>query len=236
MRMHEVHAQIDSYWWRGHSYYDLWWRGTWQKEGGGCTLNHAVHHIDLLGWMLGLPRTLTAVMSNVSHDNAEVEDISIAILQYAASGLCAKDALAQVTSSVIHHGEEQQIIFQCEKARISAPWKIAASTPQPDGFPLKNETLENDLTAYYEAMPALPYVNHSGQIDNVLTAIETNGAPLIQGIDGRRTIELITAIYKSGSERRPVEFPIKTDDPFYTAEGIMRSVPRFFDKTNPPAS
>ena len=30
------------------NYYDLWWRGTWEKEGGGCTLNHAVHHVDLL--------------------------------------------------------------------------------------------------------------------------------------------------------------------------------------------
>ena len=38
------HVQVDSFWWRGHNYYDLWWRGTWEKEGGGCTLNHAVHH------------------------------------------------------------------------------------------------------------------------------------------------------------------------------------------------
>lgn len=28
------HAQVDSFWWRGHCYYDLWWRGTWEKEGG----------------------------------------------------------------------------------------------------------------------------------------------------------------------------------------------------------
>ena len=45
------HAQVNSFWWRGHCYYDLWWRGTWEKEGGGCTLNHAVHHIDMLCWM-----------------------------------------------------------------------------------------------------------------------------------------------------------------------------------------
>lgn len=28
-----VHVQVDSFWWRGHCYYDLWWRGTWEKEG-----------------------------------------------------------------------------------------------------------------------------------------------------------------------------------------------------------
>ena len=68
-------AQVDSFWWRGHCYYDLWWRGTWEKEGGGCTLNHAVHHIDMLGWMMGLPKRVTSVLANTAHDNAEVEDL-----------------------------------------------------------------------------------------------------------------------------------------------------------------
>ena len=56
-----LHAQVDSFWWRGGNYYDLWWRGTWDKEGGGCTMNHAVHHIDLFQWMMGLPTELLAV-------------------------------------------------------------------------------------------------------------------------------------------------------------------------------
>lgn len=38
-----LHAQVDSLWWRAHSYYDLWWRGTWEKEGGGCTLSGISH-------------------------------------------------------------------------------------------------------------------------------------------------------------------------------------------------
>jgi predicted dehydrogenase len=231
-----THAQIDSFWWRWHSYYDLWWRGTWEKEGGGCTLNHAVHHIDMLGWMLGLPEKVTAVLSNACHDNAEVEDVSVAVLQYAASERCVKGALAQVTSSVIHHGEEQQVILQSEKARISAPWKVTASIPQPNGFPLKNGALENELNAAYQALPAFQYTGHTGQIDNVLTSIETQSAPLIQGRDGRKTIELITAIYKAGSLQRPVELPLKSDDPFYTIEGIMRSVPHFYEKTGSVAN
>jgi predicted dehydrogenase len=225
-----VHAQIDSYWWRGHCYYDLWWRGTWEKEGGGCTLNHAVHHIDMLGWMLGLPKKVGAMISNASHDNAEVEDISVATMLY-SGGLCSAGALAQVTSSVIHHGEEQQVIFQGEKARISAPWKIYASTPKPNGFPVENTELEKDLTEYYESQPKMRYIAHTGQIDNVLTAIESGADWLIKGKDGRLTIELITAIYKAGSEERTVELPIKKDDPFYTVAGIMKSVPHFYQKS-----
>ena len=58
-------AHVNSLWWRGHCYYDLWWRGLWEKEGGGCTLNHAVHHIDMINWMKGeLPQKVTSILSN----------------------------------------------------------------------------------------------------------------------------------------------------------------------------
>jgi predicted dehydrogenase len=222
-----VHAQVDSFWWRGHSYYDLWWRGTWEKEGGGCTLNHAVHHIDMLGWMLGLPSKVSAMISNAAHDNAEVEDISVAVLQYPGG------ALAQITSSVIHHGEEQQIIFQGEKARVSAPWKVAAQIAQPNGFPAKtpNEELIRELNDYYEALPKFAHIAHEGQIDDVLGAIEKGREPLIRGEDGKNTIELITAIYKAGSLGQTVELPLKKEDPFYTAGGILDTVPRFYKKS-----
>ena len=87
-----LHTQADSFWWRGHCYYDLWWRGTWEKDGGGPTLNHAVHHIDALLWMRGRPSHVQAYMSNVAHDNAEIEDLSIAMLRY------PDGTLGQVTS------------------------------------------------------------------------------------------------------------------------------------------
>jgi len=227
-----VHAQVESLWWRGHSYYDLWWRGTWEKEGGGCTLNHAVHHIDMLCWMLGLPKKVSAVISNASHDNAEVEDISAAVLQY-EGGLCAKGALAQVTSSVIHHGEEQQLVFQGEKARVSAPWRVSANIAQPNGFPAaeQNTALIKELDDYYASLPKLAHTLHEGQIDDVLAAIETGSKPMIGGEDGRRTIELIAAIYKAGTEQRTVELPMQKGDPFYTVKGIMEKVPRFYQKT-----
>ena len=220
-----VHAQVDSFWWRGHSYYDLWWRGLWSKEGGGCTLNHAVHHIDMLGWMLGMPKSVSAVLSNAAHDNSEVEDVSVAVMLY------DKGTIAQVTSSVIHHGEEQQLIFQGEKARISAPWKTAASLSKKNGFPVPNPALEKELNDFYAALPSLPHVAHEGQIDNVLTAVETGGEPFITGEQGRRTIELITAIYKAGSEKRMIDLPISRDDPFYTVEGILKNAPHFYEKS-----
>ncbi len=220
------HAEIDSFWWRDHCYYDLWWRGTWEKEGGGCTLNHAVHHIDMLGWMMGLPARITSVLANTGHDNAEVEDLSVSVLEYPG-------ALATVTASVVHHGEDQKLVFQCEKARISAPYGVFASIPQPNGFPLKtpDEAFEKQAAAYLASLPPLRYEHHAGQLDNVLTAIETGTQPAITGEDGRRTIELITAIYKAGATRQPAELPLSKDDPFYTVQGIRAHVPHFYDKT-----
>lgn len=220
------HAEIDSFWWRDHCYYDLWWRGTWEKEGGGCTLNHAVHHIDMLGWMMGLPQRITSVLANTAHDNAEVEDLSVSVMEYPG-------ALATVTASVVHHGEDQKLVFQCEKARIAAPYDVFASIPQPNGFPLKvsDAAFEKQAADYLASLTPLRYEHHTGQLDNVLTAIEKGEKPAITGEDGRRTIELITAIYKAGSSHQPVEFPLRPDDPFYAVEGIRANVPHFYEKT-----
>jgi predicted dehydrogenase len=224
-----LHAQVDSHWWRGHCYYDLWWRGRWDKEGGGCTLNHAVHHIDMLLWMMGLPQKVTAVLSNTAHDNSEVEDLSIAVLQY------AQGTLAQITSSTVHHGEEQQIIFQAEKARVSTPWKTVASISQENGFPIRNSQLEEQLDAHKVSLPGqaglLEYEGHPAQIDDVLRALETGGLPAVTGEDGRAAIELITAIYKAGSEQAAVALPLTAADPFYTVDGILKGTPRFFQKS-----
>jgi UDP-N-acetyl-2-amino-2-deoxyglucuronate dehydrogenase len=222
-----VHAQVESYWWRGHVYYDLWWRGTWEKEGGGCTLNHAVHHIDMLQWMMGMPTKVQAIMSNTSHDNAEVEDLSIAVLSY------GNGSLAQITSSVVHHGEEQQLIFQGQKARVSAPWKVYASVSKENGFPEKNAELESEIETLYNELPEVPYSGHQGQIDDVLKAIENQTLTvLVDGHEGRRTLELITAIYMAASTGQQVELPLQPDSMFYTRAGIMSNAPHFYEKAN----
>jgi len=221
------HAQIDSFWWRGHSYYDLWWRGRWETEGGGCTLNHAVHHIDMLGWMMGLPESVTGMLSNTAHDNAEVEDLSVSVMKYPR-------ALATVTASVVHHNEEQQLVFQCEKAKIAAPYAIHASIAQPNGFPMKetDTDLEKRAADFLDTLPPVRWEMHVGQLENVISALENDAPVAITGEDGRTTIEIITSIYKAGSTGEVVKLPLQKDDPFYTVDGIRASVPHFYEKAN----
>ena len=55
------YTHLDVYKRQDH-YYDLCWRGTWEKEGGGCTFIHAVHHIDLFLWMMGEVESLQAMV------------------------------------------------------------------------------------------------------------------------------------------------------------------------------
>ena len=220
-------VQINSDWWRGHCYYDLWWRGTWEKECGGPTLNHAVHHIDLLNWLEGgLPEKVTSLLTNVMHDNSEVEDLSEAIMKY------ENGSLACVTSSVIHHGEEQSIVVQCADAKLSAPWNPKAEVSMGNGFPKDggNAKLLEELEKAYRAIPDLEHIGHTGEINDVLTALETGTRPLITGADGKRTVELITAIYKAGFTDSFVKLPIPPEDDYYGGDGIRQHAIHFYEK------
>ena len=218
-----LHATVNSLWWRGANYYDLWWRGTWKSEAGGCVINHAVHHLDVLQWMLGKPKHVTAVITNIAHDNSECEDLAIAILEYPGM-------LTQVTASLLEHDEEQEMIFQAEKARISVPWKVAAAKPLPNGFPEENVDVIKAIQDRYDSLPNETLDAHTGQIDDLIAAIEGKEKLLVTGQDGRSALELIMAIYKSGVERKTVSLPLDPGDPFYKQETMLEAVPHFNEK------
>ena len=217
-------AVVNSLWWRGENYYDLWWRGTWEKESGGCTANHAVHHIDLLQWMLGMPESVQAVVANVAHSNSECEDLAVAVLRYPG-------AIAEITASLVTHDEAQELIFQGERAGISVPWQVHAQRPLPNGFPDGAKDVVEEIQRRYDELPSLELEGHPAQIRNFLRAIQGKETLLIDGGQGRNTIELITAIYKASAEGVSVRLPLSTGDPFYCKGGIAARMPHFHTKT-----
>lgn len=217
---------VNSYWWRGHCYYDLWWRGTWAQEGGGCTLNHAVHHIDMLNWLMGkTPKKITSVLANLAHDNAEIEDLSISIFEY-------EKAVGSLTGSTIHHGERKYLEFQGTKAMITYPFDVCASESRSNGFPEPNETLEKEIIDFYKSLENITHEGHIGQIKDVMDAIDEKREPFITVEDGKNTVEVITGIYKSGTEHMPITLPFKKDDTWYTQESKMENAHHFYKKTN----
>jgi predicted dehydrogenase len=219
-----LYAAINSLWWRGSNYYDIWWRGTWDNECGGCVTSHAVHHIDLMLWMLGRPDRVNAIITNVGHDNSECEDLGMAILEYPGM-------LAQLTASLVNHDEMQELVFQAEQGRLSVPWTTAASKALPNGFPYEDTGAKEAIQKRYDSIPALEREGHPAQIANFLSAIEGSETLAITGKDGRAAMELIMAIYKSSLTRQPVTLPIAKDDVFYSRESMTKAMPRFRQKT-----
>lgn len=218
-----THAMVNSLWWRGENYYDIWWRGTWEKECGGCFTSHSVHHIDLLVWMMGMPEQVTAVMKNVGHHNSELEDVGMAILEY-------PDAFAHIATSIVDYGEEQEMVFQTRGGRFSIPWKPAAATALPNGFPRQDTAAEEELDRIYHEIPELELEGHPAQIDNFLSAVNGDAPLLTGGEEGRKAIEVIMAIYKSCVTRRTVTLPLQSDDDFYRKETMVKKMPHFYEK------
>lgn len=125
-------------------------------------------------------------------------------------------------------------MLQCADARLSAPWDLKAEVTQANGFPTDegNRELKEKLQAFWEQIPALVHEGHTGEIEDVLNALETGERPLITSEDGRRTVEVITAIYKAGFTGQQVKLPISGEDEYYTFEGILKNAPHFYEKKN----
>ncbi|HEX6970734.1 MAG TPA: Gfo/Idh/MocA family oxidoreductase [Limnochordia bacterium] len=215
-----VFAKMDCLWWRGRNYYDLWWRGTWEKECGGATINHAVHAIDAFLWLVGdAPRWVFAEMGTFTHD-IEVEDLSVAIVGFASG------ALGQLTSTVSAHHNRDRIEICGEEAGLSLPWELFARRAQPNGFGVPDEPRLKALQQRADAVAVSQRQGHAAQIEDVLRAIRTGKPPLVTGREARKAIELITAIYKSATLGERVPLPLQPDDPFYTTAGLHARVKR----------
>lgn len=222
-KVHQV--TVNSLWWRGENYYDIWWRGTWEVEGGGCLLSHGVHHLDLLLWLFGRPKSILASISNLAHSNSQCEDFVSAILRF-DNGM-----QANVTVSLVNHGEEQEIILQGERGKLAIPFKIASNRALENGFPEDNPESVAKLQSLYESLAECQYEGHKAQLLHFIKAVLGQETLETSGECGRDVIEVIMAIYKSSVLKEEVQLPIKADDPFYKHESRIKLMPHFHEKT-----
>lgn len=209
--------------WRDKAYYDAdEWRGTWLMEGGGVLVNQAPHQLDILLWYMGEIDEVYGLWKNLNHPYIEVEDTAVAIIKFKNGGIgnvvVSNSQKPGIYGKVQVHGENGASVgVQTDGgAMFIAGMSDILEPPVNDiwSVPGEENYLEKwkkeDSEHFNSIDPTVFYMER--QIEDFLHAIENNKNPLVTGEDGRRTVELFTAIYRSTRDNKPVKFPLKPEN------------------------
>jgi len=210
--------------WRDEKYYNSDpWRGSWKGEGGGVIVNQAPHQLDLLQWFMGEIDELYGVWSNLNHPYIEVEDTANAIIKFrsgAIGNIVVSNSMKPGIYGKVHaHGENGASVgvrtdggamFVAGMSNILEPpvndlWTI------PGEENLLKEMVKEDTDFFRSLKNPMEYY-HERQIEDFLRAILEGRRPLITGEDGRITVEIFTAIYRSTRDHRPVKWPLMPEN------------------------
>lgn len=177
-------------WHRDQAYYDQdSWRGTWKDDGGVFT-NQASHHLDLLEWMMGDLESVFAKSGTFLH-KIEVEDTGVALFKFTNGALGTFEATT-CTNPVDLEGSIS-ILGEYGTVEIGG---FAVNEMKVWNFKDKRDYDKEAFRSSYFPENVYGY-GHDLYIRNVLESIENNTRGLVEGIEGRRSLELINAIYES---------------------------------------
>ncbi len=185
-------------WCRDQAYYDMdKWRGTWAYDGGVFT-NQASHHIDLLEWMLGDVESVYA-KSRTALVDIEAEDTGVALLRFTNGALGVIEATTatrpnDLEGSLSILGEGGTVEIGGFAVNEIKTWQFV--TPKP---------VDKTVMKEYSVNPPNVYgFGHKAYYDNVISCLETGENALVDGIEARRSLETINAIYESIETRKEV--------------------------------
>ncbi len=213
---------VNMFGWRDEAYYRSDpWRGTWKDEGGGVLVNQAPHQLDLLLWYMGQIDTLYGIHTNLNHPYIEVEDTAVAVVRF-VSGAIGNIVVSNSQNPALY-GKVH--VFGSNGAGVGvqtdggamfiAGMSGIAEPPRLDLWTVPGEAERIDEwnredAAWFDREDAM-YLFHTRQIDDFVSSILEKRPPMITGEDGRRTVELFTAIYRATRDRAEVRFPLKPE-------------------------
>jgi predicted dehydrogenase len=178
-------------WCRPQEYYDQdSWRGTWALDGGVLT-NQASHHIDLLEWMMGDVESVFAKSKNAMAE-IEAEDTAVVILKFRNGAL----GLIEATTAIRPKDLEGSISILGSKGSVEIGG-FAVNEMKIWNF---NEALDEDINVKenYSVNPPNVYgFGHQAYYEHVVDCIQNKTPQLVDGLKGRKSLELINAIYES---------------------------------------
>ncbi len=204
-------ALADAYvkWFRTQEYYDSGaWRGTWQLDGGGALMNQAIHNIDLLCWFVGPVQSLTAKVATLAHERIEVEDTAVASLEFANGALGSIEATTAAYPGSLKrievYGSQGSAVIEDESI---VNWQFAESDDNDQRI---IESLANkNVTGGGASDPAaIGHAAHARQYADIAGAIQSGQAPLVDGPEARRSVEVVLAIYKASRSGATVTLPL----------------------------
>ncbi|MBT3384526.1 MAG: Gfo/Idh/MocA family oxidoreductase [Prolixibacteraceae bacterium] len=218
-----VFGTINMLGWRDKDYYDAdEWRGTWKMEGGGVLVNQAPHQLDILLWFMGEIDEVYGQWKNLNHPYIEVEDTAVAIVKFKNGGIgniiVSNSEKPGIYGKVHVHGENGASVgVQTDGgAMFIAGMSNILEPPINDVWSVPGEEkmlakwVEEDSAHFNSIDPMVYYMER--QIEDFLQAIQNNTEPIVTGEDGRRTVELFTAIYRSTRDNKPVKFPLQPEN------------------------
>lgn len=200
-------AVCDTLWFRPDSYFEVPWRGNWEAEGGGPTMGHGIHQLDLMLSILGPWREVVAVATKRARPT-QTEDLSAAIITFESG------AVATAVNSLLSPRETSYQRFDLEHATVELEhlygygddnWRVTAVP----GYE------EQAAAAWAEGPKGRPS-GHGAQLSAIFDALQVGAAPPVTTPEARQTLELVAAIYASAFTREPVSRgQLGPDSPFY---------------------
>ena len=178
-------------WCREQSYYDqAAWRGTWKMDGG-VLANQAIHHVDLLQWLVGDVHSVFA-KSSTFMANIEAEDTLVAVLQFKNGALGSIEASTAVRpkdlegsiSIIGSHGSAEIGGFAANKL-LHFNTKFSESGKNFD----KDEHSSNPPNVYG--------YGHKGFYDHVVMCLRNDQSSMLEGEEGIKSVKIVNAIYQS---------------------------------------
>ncbi|TLD81375.1 Gfo/Idh/MocA family oxidoreductase [Helicobacter sp. MIT 11-5569] len=178
-------------WCRDNAYYKQdSWRGTWAQDGGVFT-NQASHHIDLLEWMLGDVESVFA-KSRTALSDIETEDTGVAVLRFKNGAL----GVIEATTATRPKDLEGSISILGEFGSVEIGG-FAVNEIRHWNF---TNTIESDkeVMEKYSVNPPNVYgFGHKEYYLHVVDSIQNGTKALVDGLEGRKSLELIIAMYES---------------------------------------
>ena len=184
-------------WCRTQEYYNQdAWRGTWKDDGGVFT-NQASHHVDLLQWMMGPVESVQAYCATRLVD-IETEDTGVAIFKFVSGALGIVEATTatrpkDLEGSLSILGEKGSVVIGGFAVNRIETWNFTEPGPGDELIP---ESSTNPPTVYG--------FGHHEFYKDVVDCITTARRPMLDGMEGRKSLELITALYEAAFSGREV--------------------------------